>query len=85
VSDCFVEENVRLVIVCSRPPYIYTMKDWMMTRFHVACVIKTKLQSRRKILDSDVICVDAHCRMWLSNNNLTKIPEVLWLFENLNM
>ena len=31
-----------------------------------------------------MICVDAHCRIELGNNNLTKVPEELWLFENLN-
>ena len=33
--------------------------------------------------ESNVVCVDAHYRARLGRNNLTKVPEELWLFENL--
>ena len=31
-----------------------------------------------------MVCGDTHCRILLGYNNLTKVPEELWLFENLD-
>ena len=40
-------------------------------------MFKTKLPSRRKIFESNVVCGDAHYRIVLRGNKLTKIPEEL--------
>ena len=47
--------------------------------------VQDKAAIKRLSYEIKVVCGDAHCRIYLGRNNLTKIPEELWLFENLDM